>query len=768
MGVPVFDGYAHCRTNYLFILLFTMNTFSPPLVCFRILFISVIFSLLFGWFAAAPVAQAAIPAMTCNGTFNFTASTFASISLEIHGKGSGTTEVRYRPVGTTGWSNALPLWYDSRNGQHRGSLVNLSSNTNYEVQAYIKERNILACGTVRTMSEQFPVGRTTDLGTRSGEVRITEGGTASGYHLITGTSVTGGENNIYVDAPYVIIRGLTLRNAANSGIQLGPRANYIVIEDNQITGFGKIRGDGGSNPTRRAWGNNVNSGNSGIWSKAGHHLVIQRNNIHTPRSDTNGWFVWRPSTHGNYSNCPDQGPPPAKVRCHPEGPQGITILGSTVGQNIIRYNSIIGTKEHMFNDATGGFDNFRRDSGFPGPNSDMYGNYITGFQDESIEAEGSGKNVRIWNNLLVAIPDDGKEGSSVAGIGLSITHNGPRYVWKNVLEFKPGTVASQAVKAQTRMVADAYKNLDPQKVSPSQTRYARATDPFSTGLLGGGRVYFIHNTIMGTGGGYRSSESSLFNVYARNNIMTARGVAFEAGGYNNSFDYSLYTGSSPTQPNGIKGTPTYVAGSYALAPKSLGVGKAQLIPGFSTGRDIGAVGVGEKFSVGHTGTPINALIVDTSVSTDDPTAPVIDLTPCGNFKSPTTPTGYGSAFNHFSGDQERIIEAGCDDQGFVPFTGSYTTNQNNFAVYQTGYYWTGSKWQSYTFKPTSGLGQASTKNPGWILGPGAASRIPYQGDTTYFVAFTCHFGLDTAPKCGCSDATCASPKWQLQGVTRAK
>ena len=139
-------------------------------------------------------------------------------------------------------------------------------------------------------------------------------------------------------------------------------------------------------------------------------------------------------------------------------------------------------------------------------------------------------------------------------------------------------------------------------------------------------------------------------------------------------------------------------------------------------------------------------------------------TPCGDYQSPTTPTGYGSAYNHFSGEQEVIVEASCTDTGFTPFTGSYSTNQTNFAVYNQGYYWTGTQWRPYTFAPVSGLALASTKNPGWILGPGAAPLIPYQGATTYFVAYTCHFGPGQAPKCGCSDSTCATPKWQVQKV----
>ncbi len=535
-----------------------------------------------------------------------TFATFQCISIELSDIGAGEAMVCYRPVGSENWLPALSLWYDSRNQEHRGSLVNLQPDTEYQLQVMVGDQ--LACVTTRTLSEIFPVAKTTDLGNRNGEVRITEGGTAQGYHLVVGGTITGGENNLVIDAPYVIVRGLTLRDAENTGIKLGPDANHIVIERNEITGFGSIRGDGDpQDPTRRYWGNNASQGNSGIWSDRGHNLIIQYNHIHTPRSDSNGWRVWRPTVNSDQgsatSRCPGSSfPSPASPFCHPEGPQAITIRGSILGQNIIRYNSLVGTSSRMWNDAIGGFDNFKTRSGCPGPNSDIYGNFITGFQDEGIESEGINRNVRIWGNVLYAIVDDGNEGPAVAGVGLSVVHDGPLYAWKNILEFQPGTVAAQAVKAQSRIARKPTDDVN--RLSPSDLRNANKDDPFGTNLLGGGRVYFFHNTIIATGNGYRSSGSRLFNVHARNNIIQARGVAFEEGGYYSTFDHNLYTGSSPDQPNGIVGSPTFQEGTYALTADSLGVDRATFIPGITTRGDMGALGVGETMVVGHRAIPV--------------------------------------------------------------------------------------------------------------------------------------------------------------------
>ncbi len=157
--------------------------------------------------------------------------------------------------------------------------------------------------------------------------------------------------------------------------------------------------------------------------------------------------------------------------------------------------------------------------------------------------------------------------------------------------------------------------------------------------------------------------------------------------------------------------------------------------------------------------------VTADVSATTPTIP-LDATPCGDYESPNTPNGYGSAFSHFSSERELILEGDCGDAGFTPYAGSFLTDQTNFAVYNQGYYWSGTAWRPFTFTPITGLSRTSTDSTAWILGPAVAAQIPYQAATTYFVAYTCHFGPGQTPKCGCSDSTCATPKWQVQKVTR--
>src|SRR4051812_39831226 len=100
--------------------------------------------------------------------------------------GAAGCPVRYRKSGDAQWRSGLPLWYDSRNRECRGSLVMLSPGTTYEVQLSIPGgKPPLATLTAKTWPEQFPVAKTVLVESGSQTLRITEGGSAVGYVLYT-------------------------------------------------------------------------------------------------------------------------------------------------------------------------------------------------------------------------------------------------------------------------------------------------------------------------------------------------------------------------------------------------------------------------------------------------------------------------------------------------------------------------------------------------------------------------------------------------------
>src|SRR4051812_21976314 len=46
--------------------------------------------------------------------------------------------VRYRKNGESAWKQGLPLWYDTRNGECRGSLVHLAPASAYEIELTVE------------------------------------------------------------------------------------------------------------------------------------------------------------------------------------------------------------------------------------------------------------------------------------------------------------------------------------------------------------------------------------------------------------------------------------------------------------------------------------------------------------------------------------------------------------------------------------------------------------------------------------------------------
>ena len=134
-------------------------------------------------------------------------------------KGSESTEctVRYRRTGSSAWREALPLWYDKRNKEYRGSIVGLKPGTTYEVKLALKGNAESASLQAATWSETFPVRRTVHLAGKSGDIVITEGGKPDGYVLYQGGK-DGVLKSVKVDASYVILRGLTIKGATVHGI----------------------------------------------------------------------------------------------------------------------------------------------------------------------------------------------------------------------------------------------------------------------------------------------------------------------------------------------------------------------------------------------------------------------------------------------------------------------------------------------------------------------------------------------------------------------
>jgi hypothetical protein len=528
-------------------------------------------------------------------------------------RGSGdTAKVQYRIQGSGAWSDAQDLWYDSRNnGEYRGSIVNLISGTDYEVKLTLSPSGETVTSPASTWSEVFPVGTTIELPpVTNGTYTISQSGSPGSYRLYTfgssGSALVdaGRANNYGIDVAenvhHVIIRGLTVTGALVHGILLRQGSHDIVVEDNTITNWGAVHdgtywckgyseGNGTDPVCNMQMG--IASGTYGTngekWTTAGYRYIIQRNTIHTPAGDTNAW---------------DQ---PSK-ETHPRGPHGLGLRNSA-GQNVIRYNNIYGTAEHMFNDCMGWENN--DGVGFPGANSDIYGNSISHCYDDAIEADGEGENVRIWNNYIT---------DNFVGISTVSMSVGPIYIWRNVFN-------------RSRKYAN-YSDSD---------LWDRG-QMLKLGTLGStqGARFVYHNTMLqedgspetndlGLNGFAKTTNSTTFNLVAYNNIahVSFNGAHINDGGNkscSNDLDYNLYNGritsnSCPTtETNGIPGTPTYDPATLfdpatneftqALAAGSPGYDAGKVLPNFNdgyegAGPDMGAVEHGQTvivFGASHT------------------------------------------------------------------------------------------------------------------------------------------------------------------------
>lgn len=403
-------------------------------------------------------------------------ATFESLSLYWdRPQAEPRCRIQYRGGGESRWRDGHPLVYDPREGQYRGSLVQLKPDTAYEIR--LETGGQIAELQARTRSEIFPVGRTTYLtGTDRETIFVREGGQMDGWRLLTpkpGGKYTHdalnlADYNIVIEAPYVILRGLELRGAALHGVLIRAGVHDVVIEDCRIAGWGRMGG-------ARVWGV-LHGSDSAIYAERGAgRLVIQRNLIEYPRGGSNDW---------------ESG--------HPNGPQAITLINSS-GGNIIRYNTLRSSEDHGFNDGIGGADNFSF-QGSPNRDSDIYGNVIANCWDDAIESEGANCNVRIWSNYIH---------HTFVHVATAATAMGPLYVFRNV--FGSSRVSHQdpsgGIAIKTGM---NYVLVNGEKVS--------------TGL---GHRFIYHNTLLQPHGALDVfSGHELYHCVTRNNIFYTRGRSY--------------------------------------------------------------------------------------------------------------------------------------------------------------------------------------------------------------------------------------------------
>ena len=486
--------------------------------------------------------------------------------------GKEDCRVRYRASGEKEWRVGFDLWFDARNNECRGSIVKLKPGTAYEAELGLGDGAYSRSVKFATWPEKAPVARTVRVPAGSATLVIDQGGSASGYVVYDGGGAVldaknGHDYNILVNASHVVVRNFVLRGARQDAIRIGPAATDVVIEDNDISGWGRADDQGKAI--------DMDSGIRAYCQACpqAERITIQRNRIHDPRHGANSWS-----------------------KAHPAGPQAIT-FSYCGGNHVIRDNEIRAGEGRKFNDAIGGEDNFSL-TGFPNADTDIYRNRISGAWDDGIEAEGGNRNVRVWGNYL---------DQTATGVASTVVHNGPLYIFRNVYN-------------RSRM--HSQKSLD----SDDRNSFFKSG---AAGGYGHGRRWVFHNTSLqaaqagvvnglGAGAGLKGNTNQpMTNTVSRNNIFHVWksswiSVGQQSGSTGNDANYDLYNGSlssfAGAEANGFVGTPIYApghgweswaAGNYQLAPNSRGYDGGARLPNFNDG----FTGAGPDVGAHEAGTP---------------------------------------------------------------------------------------------------------------------------------------------------------------------
>jgi len=602
-------------------------------------------------FFAAAAAQGLAQAQTLDSSGVAAVPTYEAVGLYWNGPAgataSGGCEVKFRVAGASAWTQGLAMVYDSSKSQCRGSLVGLTQNTSYEAQLNLPGQAATKSITFTTWANAKPVAQTIKVASGSTTVNVNVSGTATGYVVYDGTGATldgtNVANNITVNASYVIVRGFTLKNAQQNGILIDKNQHDVIIEDNDISNWGRTR-DG-------TWATDMDSGVRAICQNEElTRVTVQRNKIHDPRYPANSWTV-----------------------AHPAGAQGIT-FSYCGGNSVYRWNEITSSKNH-YNDGMGGEDNFST-SGWPNKDSDVYGNKITKTWDDGIEAEGGNMNVRIWGNYI---------DQTGTGIASTIDSVGPMYIFRNIWdrnEFYEGKAHDSDDRQPMFKSGSSSDFNNGRRYLFHNTMLQRTESGSQYGLGGGagvggtGSTQLVHNTI------------SMNNVY---NLWKPNGAVYQVD-TDNTFQSDMFNGSMGTAVvNGINAAPSYASGSgnanadggmYQLASGSAGFDRGVRIPNFNdhfngAAPDVGAAEAGDSAMVFG----VAAASASSSVGGSGTTT----TTTGGTGGTTTTTGGSGSTSLNNSLSNKKPLRTGGNGSGGSGGTGTTGTTSVSLTIDSSSY-----------------------------------------------------------------------------------
>ncbi|MGE3740908.1 MAG: hypothetical protein AB7I59_15565, partial [Geminicoccaceae bacterium] len=438
--------------------------------------------------------------------------------------------VRYRPVGTPSWLEAQDLWWDGISPlpafvrQYRGSIVNLSPDTSYEVAYSLDGGATWSTGQqIRTRSDQFSGAVVRYSGVRKKKLVISRGGTPSNWRIIDGRNIATidvdhTDDCIQITASYVVLRNFTIQDCRYNAVVI--EKPNVVIEGNTILDWG-IQEIAPNNPAPRkgniskkplsdpastciAGVSKADFGrllDTGILVRATGNdgIVIQRNTIRDPRYRSTRW-----------TECPG-------YDNHPYGPRAVQILasGSNLGRgNVIRYNSIYATNTTSGAVALGDDANRYYDilAVSHQQDLDIYGNIIRNGTDDAIEADNAAANARIWGNYI---------DSSLTMVSLQLMQAGPAYIFRNIFDRAADNNSGNPGNYHVGIETPYYTSDSAIKIKQNNGGTVSAWN---------GPAFIYHNTALRAGNdgfsfGYdirvessRKEPNDFYNLISRNNV----------------------------------------------------------------------------------------------------------------------------------------------------------------------------------------------------------------------------------------------------------
>ena len=368
-------------------------------------------------------------------------ATYENISYSLVSS-EAAVKIKYRKAGTSTMNEALAPYRDDSANQYRGSITGLSAGTKYYVQAFDSSgKEITDPMPVDTMPETVQytdVPLSSIIGEYSGgSIMLTNiRGTSSEYKRIyndTGKKITaspGAAEAVMLDrCEYVILDGFEISGGTRNAIKVTHGCKNVRISGCTISGWGRIgvlntdddktyRFSESHDGVYRIDGD-IPDHEAGIDISGCRYITIEKCTITNPRGTANRW----------------NGSGWSKI--HPFGPVGIYTIDNR--NIVIRYNDIIGTEKHLFNDGIEGGYNGLFYGGIA-KDSDIYGNFITGCADDGAEIDGGQNNVRFYENKIT---------NTVCGLSTAATITGPSYVFRNIVLglYNDGITIGSAVKA---------------------------------------------------------------------------------------------------------------------------------------------------------------------------------------------------------------------------------------------------------------------------------------------------------------------------------